>query len=189
MPPQIKITKAEIVETALKLVRAQGEAALNARSIATELGCSTQPIFSNFSGMEELQKAVRASAYEEYLSYLQKQINLNEYPPYKAMGMAYINFAKEEKELFKLLFMCDQQGKSQPPSKDFEASVELIMKNNGLSRKRAELMHLEMWACVHGIAVMLATAFLTLEAPLISNMLTDIYKGLQLRHTTEENKK
>ena len=33
------------------------------------------------------------------------------YPPYKASGMAYIRFAKEEKELFKLLFMRDRSDR------------------------------------------------------------------------------
>ena len=186
MPPKIKITKAEIVKTALDTVRKQGEAALNARTIAAELSCSTQPIFSNFSGMEELQKTVYAEAYEMYLGFLKNQIELKEYPTYKSMGMAYINFAKEEKELFKLLFMCDKKGDITPPSKDFNASVEIIMQNNGFSREIAELMHFEMWTCVHGIAVMLATSFHTPEPSLISDMLTDVYMGLRARHTTEE---
>ena len=32
------------------------------------------------------------------------------YPPYKAMGMGYIRFAAEERELFRLLFMRDRSG-------------------------------------------------------------------------------
>ena len=45
MPPKIKITKEEIVDTALNLVREAGEQALNARSIAAKLKCSTQRFF------------------------------------------------------------------------------------------------------------------------------------------------
>ena len=41
MPPKIKITREEIVDTALNLVREAGEQALNARSIAAKLKCST----------------------------------------------------------------------------------------------------------------------------------------------------
>jgi AcrR family transcriptional regulator len=58
MPPKIKIAEKEIVNAALGLVRKFGESALNARMIAAELGCSTQPIFSNFATMEELKLAV-----------------------------------------------------------------------------------------------------------------------------------
>ena len=69
---------------------------------------------------------------------------------------------------------------------DFEKSVDMIMKSNGVSREKATLMHLEMWTCVHGIATMLATSFLELDEELISNILTDVYQGVRARHTAEE---
>ena len=57
-------------------------------------------------------------------------------------------------------------------------AVDMIMEATGISREKAELMHLEMWSCVHGIGTMLATSFLSLEPELISEMLTDIYQGI-----------
>jgi len=188
MPPKVKITKEQIVQTALFLLRQNGEGALNARSIAEALGCSTQPIFSNFATMEALQDAVVSAAYELYLGFLDREAKSGKYPKYKSFGMAYVRFAKEEKELFKLLFMCDRGGKEFAPTVDFEASVEMIMQANGVTRERARLMHLEMWSCVHGIGTMLATSFLELEWELVSNMLTDIYQGIRARHLSgEEN--
>ena len=58
MPPRVRVTKEEIVRAATDLVRAEGMECLNARRIASALGCSTQPIFSNFGSMEELRAAV-----------------------------------------------------------------------------------------------------------------------------------
>jgi len=55
----------------------------------------------------------------------------------------------------------------------------MVQHNTGVTRERAELFHLEMWAYVHGIAVMIATGFLDLEQELISRMLTDAYQGLK----------
>ena len=187
MPPKIRITKEDIIRNAVDLVRESGEAALNARAIAGVLNCSTQPIFSNFASMEELRQAVIASAYECYLAFLKREVESGSYPPYKAFGMAYVRFAKEEKELFKLLFMRDRTGEDTSPALDFEASVEMIMKANRITVERARLMHLEMWACVHGIGTMLATSFLPLDWELISDMLTDIYQGIRTRHVTEED--
>ena len=186
MPPKVKVTKKEIIQTAFELLRNDGEASVNARNIASKLNCSTQPLFSNFESMEELQRAVFSAAYELYLSFLKKESEREEVPKYKAFGMAYIRFAKEEKELFKLLFMCDREGGDLTPTADFEASVEMIKKNCKITRKKAELMHLEIWAFVHGIATMHATSFLTLEWELISNMLTDIYQGVLARHVSKE---
>ncbi len=182
MPPKVKITKDDIIKIAVELVRANGEKAINARALAAALHCSTQPLFSNFATMEELQEAVMGAAYEIYLSFLKKEAESGKYPQYKSFGMAYIRFAKEEKELFKLLFMCDRKGGGLTPTPDFEASVQMIMEANGVTKEKAWLMHLEMWSCVHGIGTMLATSFLSLEWDLIDNMLTDLYQGIRKRH-------
>ena len=186
MPPKVKITKEDIIKTATELVRQNGEEAINARALATALGCSTQPIFSNFASMDELREAVVASGYDIYLSFLKKEFEEGRYPQYKAYGMAYIRFAEEERELFKFLFMCDRGGKDITPTSDFTESVEMIMKANSVSREKAELMHFEMWACVHGIATMLATSFLSLDRDRISEMLSDVYLGISQRSNNNE---
>ncbi len=190
MPPKLRVTKEEIIRASIELVRGEGETAINARAIASFLNCSTQPVFSNFGSMEELHAEVIRTAYGIYLDIIKKEAESGKYPTYKAYGMAYIRFAREEKELFKLLFMCDRDGGELIPTEDFEVSVEMIMKANSVSREVAELMHLEMWSCVHGIGTMLATSFLSLDEELISGMLTDVYQGIRARHTAarkEEN--
>ena len=189
MPPKVKITRKDIIETALELVRRDGVQAVNARNIAAALDCSTQPVFSNFASMDELQKTVLSAAHELYLGFLKSEAESGKYPQYKAFGMAYIRFAKEEKELFKLLFMRDRKGEEIIPTSDFEASIEIIMNSNNITKEKAELMHLEMWSCVHGIGTMLATSFLSLEWALISNMLTDVYQGIRARHLPQEEQK
>lgn len=186
MPPKVKVSKEEIINTAISLIRKSGASAVNARSIAAELGCSTQPIFSNFASMEELDNEVVRSAYALYLGFLEREAERGEYPQYKSFGMAYIRFAEEERELFKLLFMCDRAGAEIAPTLDFEKSVEIIMNTNGLSREQAQLLHMEMWSCVHGIGTMLATSFLTLKRELISKMLSDVYIGLRDIHVKEQ---
>lgn len=189
MPPRVKITKEDIINTSVALVREKGEEAINARTIASALECSTQPIFSNFATMEELQQSTVTAAYEIYLQFLKNEAESGKYPPYKAFGMAYIRFAKEEKELFRFLFMRDRKGKEITPTPDFSASVEMIMKANKVTKEIAELMHLEMWTCVHGIGTMLATSFVSFSVELISDMISDVYQGIRLRHAVEENKK
>ena len=186
MPPKVRVTKEDILRTAFEILRSEGVSALNARSIATALDCSTQPIFSNFASMDELQETLLGVAYEHYLNFLQQEAASGKYPMYKAFGMAYIRFARDERELFKYLFMCDRKGEARTPTKDYEDSVAYIVKNSGISQEKAELMHLEMWACVHGIATMGATSFLQLDEELVNVMLTDAYQGLLARHTKED---
>lgn len=185
MPPKVKITKEDIVNAAVLLVEREGAGALNARAVAAALGCSTQPVFSNFATMDALQEAVIHAAYGRYLCFIDREIASNKYPPYKAFGMAYIHFAQEKRELFKLLFMRDRTGEDLSPPPDFEESVGMIMEANGVSRETAILIHLEMWSCVHGIATMLVTSFLPLEDELISRMTSDVYQGVRARHAGE----
>ena len=185
MPPKAKISKKDIISATLELLRRDGAEEINARKIASELGCSTQPIFSNFSSMEELESDVTRSAYQLYLGFIEGELKSGKYPQYKAFGMAYIRFAREEKELFKYLLMSEKNENTALPSDGFDEPVEIIMKMNGISREVARMMHLEMWALVHGIATMIATSFLDLDNDLISTMLSDTYHGLCQRHTSQ----
>ena len=187
MAPKVKVTREDIIKTTLELVRKHGADYINARAIASALECSTQPIFSNFNSMEELQEETILCAYGLYLDFIKSEIESGEYPQYKAFGLAYIRFAKEERELFKLLFMRDRTNEDLSPSPDFEESVNLIMELNNVSREQAMLIHLEMYTCVHGIATMVATSFLPLEWTLISQILSDIYHGIRTK-VAEENK-
>lgn len=179
MPPGIKITKEDIINAAVGIVRKNGEESINARTLASALHCSTQPIFSNFANMDELRLAVIEKADKLCEEYIQKEVSSEKFPPYKASGMAYIRFAKEEKELFKLLYMRDRTGEAIPESSALNDRMEgFVQTNTGLADTDARLFHLEMWAYVHGIATMFATRFFDLEWDLVSRMLSDAYQGL-----------
>lgn len=186
MPPKVKNTKEDIVNAAVEIVRIGGSQAINARTIAIMLNCSTQPIFSNFATMEDLKLAVVKKADGLCQEYIDREIAENAYPPYKASGMAYIRFAKEEKELFKLLYMRDRTSEDTSSNHKFSSQIEgLVKKNTGLNGIELQLFHLEMWAFVHGIATMFATGYLDLEWELVSKMLTDTYLGLRKQYGKE----
>ncbi|MBQ0010486.1 MAG: WHG domain-containing protein [Ruminococcus sp.] len=183
MPPKVRISRDEIIAGALSLVRKEGTASLNARNIAGVLGCSTQPVFSNFSTMEELKNAVLDKAGAIYDGYLKREVASGEYPAYKASGMAYIRFADEEKELFKLLFMRDRSGEPYDTEKEnWQVACRTVQEYLGVTAECAERFHMEMWALVHGIAVMLATNYLKLDWERISDMMSDVFLSLKNRY-------
>ena len=186
MPPKVKTTKEAIISTAMEIVRGQGAQALNARAVAAVLGCSTQPIFSNFATMEDLRAAVLLEADALCNEYIRREVETGEHPPYKASGLAYIRFAKEEKELFKMLYMRDRSEEDSAEDSARDRNMEqLVHKNTGLDGEEVQLFHLEMWTYVHGIATMFATGFLDLEWELVSRMLTDAYQGMRKQYGTE----
>ena len=185
MPPKVKISREDIVSAAVDLVRESGAQAINARTLASRLECSTQPIFSNFASMDELRLATVRRADALCNAYMKKEIESGKYPVYKATGMAYIRFAKEEKELFKLLYMRDRTGEAYDDN-ELSAEMEAVIKSHtGLDGDAAKLFHLEIWAYVHGIAAMFATGFFNLEWELVSRMITDAYRGLRKQYGLE----
>ena len=186
MPPKCRFTREEIIQAALDLTAEKGVGALTARGLAQRLGSSAKPIFGLFANMEEVQQEVVKAANLRYQEYLWQDMSAGRYPPYKASGMAYIRFAREQKELFKLLFMRDRTHEEKAAGDELEALLGLIQKNMGLSRDDAYRFHLEMWIYVHGIATMIATAYLEWDMDFISAALTDAYQGLRLRFLPKE---
>lgn len=184
MPPQFKFTREQIIDAALDVTRKNGIAGLTARSLAARLGSSAKPVFSLFSSMEEVQAEVIRAANEVYQSYIKNGLANEKYPPYKGCGLAYIQFAKEEKELFKLLFMRDRTGEKIEENRgEIRPILEIIMKNLGISEDEAFRFHIETWIYVHGIATMLATSFLDWDEEFTSAALTDVYEGLKYRYS------
>ena len=186
MPPKCKFTKEEVVRAALDMTREKGMAAVTARALGERLGASSRPIFSLFRSMEEVQGEVIKAANALYQEYQAREMASEKYPAYKASGMAYIRFAKEEKELFKLLFMRDRTGETVTEDDTLEPILQLIMDKTGLSHREAFLFHLEMWVYVHGFASMIATSYLVWDWETISQMLTDCFEGLKARYLKGE---
>lgn len=183
MPPKCKFTRQEIIHAALELTRKNGIDAVTARALGEQLGASSRPIFSLFKSMQEVQQEIIKASNALYQNYLKEDMQNGKYPPYKASGMAYIRFAKEERELFKLLFMRDRSHEVIPQNfSEVQPVINQLRENTGLSEQEANLFHLEMWVYVHGIAVMIATSYLNWEEEQISKVLTDGYQGLCARH-------
>ncbi len=187
MPPKSKFTRNEIVEAALEITREEGFRAVTARALGAKLHSSPKVIFGLFANMEELQQEVLKAANAGYQRYLKEDMAAGRYPPYKASGMAYIRFAREETELFKLLFMRTRsKEEAEQPADEMAEILSLIKESTGLCAEKAMLFHLEMWIFVHGIAVMFATAYLDLDTEIVSSMLTDMYMGLKTRFQKSE---
>lgn len=187
MPPKAKYTKEEIVATALHFVQEEGMDALTARALGERLGSSARPIFTVFSGMDAVQKAVLDAAKTLYRkSYVEQ--GLAEAIPFKGVGMAYIRFASEEPKLFQLLFM--RETEVVPSGKyvlgiieeSYEKIMDSIRTSYGLNEDDAYAMYTHLWIFSHGIAVLCATKVCRFSTEEISDMLTTACKGFLLQN-------
>lgn len=188
MPPKPKYTKEEIVSAAFSLVREKGEEALTARELAQRLCTSPRPIFTAFENMDALRGEVIKRCEQTYDSFIEQERQSGLYPEYKAMGMAYIRLARQEKNIFRLLFMRDTSGE-RPSDASFIRATDLISDMLSLDSDRAKKLHFEVWVWVHGIASMLATSYLDIDFETVSSMLTDVYISLRERIVNERDNK
>ena len=70
MPPKTRITEEKIVDAAIEVVRKGGFEQINARTVADQLDCSTQPVMYHFSTIDNLKKAVYQRADQLHSEYL-----------------------------------------------------------------------------------------------------------------------
>lgn len=188
MPPACRFTREEIVAAAVKITRQRGFSAVTARAIAEVLHSSSKVIFSAFSGMDELLKATIAAADAQYRAYSEQFVRQSADPPYKAVGTAYIRFARNEPNLFHLLYMRDRRQEDHSgDAQNIAVLVDFLSSKLGLSREDATLLHVEMWAYVHGIAVLCASGQQNWDDALISRMLTDGFEGIKSRFQKMSN--
>jgi AcrR family transcriptional regulator len=179
MPPKAKVTKEMILNIVLDITREIGFEAVNARSIACKLQCSTRPIFTCYENMDELKKEFLAFAYEYYNQYVINYRNSVNVSPYLILPLSYIEFAQEETNLFKLLFINDMDLKM-AEAKDFykeidnEKRARFFSETIGVELERAKIIFLDLFLYTHGIAVLTATKKLALDRNSVEKMLINI---------------
>lgn len=190
MPPIQKYNKEEILNCAYEIVKKEGFEKLNARRIAGVLGCSVQPIFHNFTSMEELNKEVYQLIYYKYQEYMLKGKE-NEENPYKQMGLSYIEFASDYPEFFKIIFM----KKTDKNASDFimidslsNDVIKIGQKITGLSYEEQKKFHIKVWIFTHGIACLVATKTIKFSKEEIENLLARSVKEMLIGYKLEEKK-
>ena len=178
MPPKPIVSRDDVLNAAISLVREHGSHSVNARNIASVLNCSTKPLFRVFKNMEELKKDMYGKALEYHSSFL-KNNEVDESDVFLSVGANYIQFANEEKELFKYIFLSNNMQfrnldelANLPDTRDL---VEYIAVSTGLHRDEAKGLFLELWLLAHGIATILATNSCTLDAREIKRLLFNAF--------------
>lgn len=92
MPPKAKITEEMILNTVMEITRESGFEAVNARSIASKLQCSTRPIFTCYENMEELKNGFLDFAYEYFEQYVTDYLHSTNVNPALLLPLSYIDF-------------------------------------------------------------------------------------------------
>ena len=159
MPPKAKYTYEDYVRVALDIARTQGMDSVVAREVGNRMGMTQTPIYSLFGSMEGLRNAVRKAAMDEFSAIINDALQYS--PAFKQFGLFMIRFAKDEPELFRILFMTERVDTKNfalliPQLGDCaETVIGRIEVDYSLSRPQAELMFRQMWLFTYGICTAL----------------------------------
>lgn len=161
MPAKSSFAKDTFIDAAFKIVRAKGRDELSARSLAKELNCSTMPIYSYLKSMKKLDGELRKRAIDLLLTY---QTTPRTGVAFFDMGLGYVLFARQEKNLFRFLFAgSDRKGR---PNNTGKILKEFAFKNlvpkmkgdpflEGLEEQQLESILTKMWIFTHGLAFLI----------------------------------
>lgn len=181
MPPKAKYTKEQIINTAFCMVRENGANVLTARGLAKELGTSTGTIFSVFNSVAEIQESVIENAKNLYADYVRD--GLRQAIPFKGAGLKYIQFAKDEPELFKLLFMTGDGNEHithfLPAYDDNSLSVLGALESSwNIDYDKAKNIYNHLSVYAYGFAALFAQRIHIFTIDDIDGMMTELFNSL-----------
>lgn len=138
---------------------AKGIAGLSAKTMADELGTSTQPIFTGFGSMDSVRQEVYVAAMRVYDRYT--DAGLKEKIPFLGVGMQYIRFAREEPELYRFLFLTPAQGQESGTMRSMRHLQTLVrptlMHIYRMTEEEADLYFRNLWFVVHSLSTLIVT--------------------------------
>jgi AcrR family transcriptional regulator len=158
--PEVRFTKEDIVDAAFTVTRKHGWEKCTARMIARELGSSTMPIYSGLSCMQKLKDAIARRASDLLIQYQTKERSGWRFLD---MGIGYVLFAQNEKNLFRMLYFTES-GEDMSPGRIgehrgyvFDAIMERLHDEAVLPgfaiEDKKDILY-KMWIFSHGLAVL-----------------------------------
>ena len=170
MPPVKKVSREAIIDAAVEVLREGGSAAINARSVAKKLGCSTQPIYLSFQSMDELKAAMTQRAIALHTQHVREWLNIleadgscyREYSHYSSFGIGFVKFAAEEKYLFRWLYLDGAQPEQYQNDVLLSDIIAAVVNEYGYTEELARKLHQDMAYYSYGLAIMANTGHLQL---------------------------
>ncbi|MCD2255167.1 TetR/AcrR family transcriptional regulator [Lactobacillus sp. CC-MHH1034] len=166
------ITRQNILDAAFELVLDQGFSNFTARNIAKWMSCSTQPIYLEFSCMDELKHAVL----KRMQDYLVNEVYNQEYCDDGLINVAlsYINLARTNNNLYKAIFVEDHFGVNAMRDFTYQLALSKVDDNpaaNNLPRDRKLNLVTGCWIIATGMASLISAGYIDIRKEQMINML------------------
>ena len=180
MPPKERVSRVMVLDAAFEMTRECGFENVTARKLAQRLGSSTQPIFRAYENMEMLKEDLFYKSAELFSDHMLKA-RVKGKPVYLTMGMAYIELAKQEKFLFKLIADIDEYDTGDIHEFLQQGDMGELLENLPGTEKLTEEMKKEVfrmvWMFTHGVATLVVSRRVDMDEGDIEGMLKKAYEG------------
>lgn len=178
MARKVSFNKEYILEKSKSFINEKGIEYLNARDLCKYIGCSTQPLFKNFSGMDDFKRELKKYLHDYYNGYIEKIIDRNDY--LYTISVAYALFAYNEKNIFKALFMSDLAG-SRTIDEVLSSSwnletIESIPEQYNTNTDNAKRIYIDVRFFTHGLSCQIATKSIMVTEDEIRKLIKNIIK-------------
>lgn len=165
---------------AFEIIRESGADKVTARSISKRLNCSTQPVLYYYASVEDIKR----EAYERADRY-HSEFLLNIAPectnPMLAIGMNYIRFAIEERNLFCFLFQSNEfSGKSMMDlmnSEELLPVFDVLQQELQLPAEAAGSIFSTLFVFVHGYASLYANNTMDYDEAEVESAIEAVFEG------------
>ena len=180
MPPRAKITKEMIVDTAFCIVQEEGIDKVTARRISEKLNCSTQPVLYHFATIEEIKDNVYKKADEYHTGYIMN-MEQDYGNPMLAIGVNYIRFAMEERNLFRFLFQSNEFSgfgiMDLVESEEIGLLLEVLKQELDMPMEQVKKVFSTLFIFVHGYASLYANNTMVYDEKVVLEALDNVFLG------------
>jgi len=161
MARKIEVTKEKMLQAAYEILQEEGYDAVNIKTIAARVGCSTKPISWQFGNMHEMRKEIYKYTSQRIYSGIDAKLSeLSAAEAFFETGKIYISNAIDNPNVFRFLCVDD-------PGDIVERNInladmlgddfikEMLIREHSLSKETVDKIVADIVIYTHGLATML----------------------------------
>ena len=191
MARKTQISKEVILEKAFQLLVREGYANINIIALAKEIGCSTQPIASQFGNMDRL----RTELLEYCLEFLKNYYSVagdGASSVLESIAGRYVELALDYPNLYKYIYISEHDGEKMGQiikslrAKNQDKILCMIQEEYGISYEKAKDYMMNLQIYVHGISSFAVTKVEFPSKEAVMNMIHKVNHAF-IKDCREEN--
>jgi len=179
MARKIEVTKEKMLQAAYEILKEEGYNAVNIKTIAAKVGCSTKPISWQFGNMHEMRKEIYKYAAAQLYEGIEERLSkCNVIEAFFETGKIYISNAIDNPNVFR--FLCvDDPGDIVDGNQSFmdllgdDFIKDTLVKEFSLSKDVVERIVADIVIYTHGLSTMLLWESFKLDKQTAFQMIFD----------------